>query len=736
MKSSSWNGRIRPRILGASLAATLALGAGAALPPLTPVAGAVTATESGKPGVTVTVYRVSGEVRWKPNLREPLRPLTPFMRLKPGDIIDVGAPADLKLHFGDSKRVETWTGPVIVEITPSQGRAIGIYSGKSRPTVTQTGTGGLGAGDSVAAAAPRKLSAFGGAVMRGVKSNSQANVRDASGEIDRLNRLMESGKFAEASVELDRIAKDYGGNPGFEALRAEVRSKLEKPRVVGLTAAVASRDKVKLALMPVVSTAAKLKDDQLPPATSYLRSQVVACPMMTVVDSEAQNDALRKLVREKRREINESCLDEACQIPLGAELSADTLLRASVTQMARTCTLSMELVDLATAAPSLGHSDDFDCTADGLQKALKDSSRAVCEGLGVANPAAPPTDGVDPLELGAPVAVSIAQATTARRAPAFDASACSEVGAGSEVPVSVAAVGWYGFQALAGSNQFCWVPEAALPRPGGTLPVRLKPLNAAVALTDLPLFTGATGPAKLATGTRKGDVLAVAERHADRVAVRVPAGTTGWLAANTVFPVSGVEAVPVADQGIWQAAVAAPAPVSPPSTQGSLTLDAWVQTADGGLIADGDTMTLGTEYEVHARCSVDCYLRITLETPEAGAVCQFSPNANAGLPTSPLVRAGEDAWTAISAVGLRFQVTEPIRSHDVLRVEAAPASGGPFVYVPANDAGEGCSYSGFDAAPNSKAERGFRGGGFIAAPGGKRNPTPVNVFQMTIRTVK
>ena len=204
----------------------------------------------------------------------------------------------------------------------------------------------------------------------------------------------------------------------------------------------------------------------------------------------------------------------------------------------------------------------------------------------------------------------------------------------------------------------------------------------------------------------------------------------GWLKVQTkdgeVGYVKGdsglvrLEPVRYADTdtaGIWTGAT----PI--PKNARSLTLYVEVRKADGMLVPRGGALRQGDEYRIYVTPSANCYVRITCETPDFRHVFGYYPNAYPGTQTSALFHAGRTYSTeilpVIDGVQRNLQVSEPIGSRDILRIEATTA--GPFSYVPVPETG----------MPTAT----FRGGGF-SSTGTVTNPTAQIVVEYPILTIR
>lgn len=115
----------------------------------------------------------------------------------------------------------------------------------------------------------------------------------------------------------------------------------------------------KIAVMEIEDTAQRFDASVIENATEMLRSKLTATGRFVVIDKSRQQEKLKSLIKEEKRESYKECYDQKCQIPLGQALAADTILRSSISCISQNCVLSAELVDLAKEATVRGGSVEF-----------------------------------------------------------------------------------------------------------------------------------------------------------------------------------------------------------------------------------------------------------------------------------------------------------------------------------------------------------------------------------------
>ena len=129
--------------------------------------------------------------------------------------------------------------------------------------------------------------------------------------------------------------------------------------------------KPKLAVMSIDDQSGKLSDKVKNAATTLLRTHLSSTGQFVVIDATRQQKVLKEIIKEKKKESYQKCYDDKCQIPLGQALSADTILRTTVTELGGTFSLGVELVDLAKEAVTKAASAEFDGTEKGILEAVK-----------------------------------------------------------------------------------------------------------------------------------------------------------------------------------------------------------------------------------------------------------------------------------------------------------------------------------------------------------------------------
>ena len=128
-----------------------------------------------------------------------------------------------------------------------------------------------------------------------------------------------------------------------------------------------SGEKQILAVMEFEDLSGKLPPEMLSGATEYIRSEFVNSNKFVVIAKERQEKAM---IAEMKKESYKACNDKNCQIPLGQALSADTILRTTISFFGGAYTITSELIDLAKEATVIGAKQEYDGTETSLKHAL------------------------------------------------------------------------------------------------------------------------------------------------------------------------------------------------------------------------------------------------------------------------------------------------------------------------------------------------------------------------------
>ncbi|MCC6749203.1 MAG: hypothetical protein IT371_16190 [Deltaproteobacteria bacterium] len=124
--------------------------------------------------------------------------------------------------------------------------------------------------------------------------------------------------------------------------------------VGGAPSVARGESKPKLAVMALEDATRSLSPSLVESLTDALRARLAQSGRFIVIDKSRQAEALRRLVKQQKRESYRACYDTRCQIPLGQAVSADTILRTKLTRVGSSYLMNAELVDLAKEAVTGG----------------------------------------------------------------------------------------------------------------------------------------------------------------------------------------------------------------------------------------------------------------------------------------------------------------------------------------------------------------------------------------------
>lgn len=141
-------------------------------------------------------------------------------------------------------------------------------------------------------------------------------------------------------------------------------------------------DRIKLAVMDLHDKLGVLQTALENNITDYLRVVAGGTGLFIVIDRTRQEESLRQMVKESKKESYKACYDTQCQIPLGMAVAADSILRSEVTRFGKSYILTLELVDLAreatvasATAKCNGTEEGFATAVEAAVKDLEDSVR-------------------------------------------------------------------------------------------------------------------------------------------------------------------------------------------------------------------------------------------------------------------------------------------------------------------------------------------------------------------------
>ena len=126
-------------------------------------------------------------------------------------------------------------------------------------------------------------------------------------------------------------------------------------------------EKLRLAVMEFEDRSGKISKQTLSDATEYVRASIISSNTYIVISKERQE---QEMIKEMKKESYKACNDKNCQIPLGQALSADTIMRTTITFFGGVYTISSELIDLEKEATIIGAKKNYNGDEVAMREAL------------------------------------------------------------------------------------------------------------------------------------------------------------------------------------------------------------------------------------------------------------------------------------------------------------------------------------------------------------------------------
>ena len=131
-------------------------------------------------------------------------------------------------------------------------------------------------------------------------------------------------------------------------------------------------DKLKLAVMDLEDLSRKLSEDTLSGASEYFRVIFAQTNRYIIISKDRQKEQISGLRKKYNTDPTyKSCTDKNCQIQLGQALSADLIVKTSVSFFAGSYTLASELIDLEKEATIIAATEEYDGSPQALKTAIR-----------------------------------------------------------------------------------------------------------------------------------------------------------------------------------------------------------------------------------------------------------------------------------------------------------------------------------------------------------------------------
>ena len=133
----------------------------------------------------------------------------------------------------------------------------------------------------------------------------------------------------------------------------------------------ADDDKLKLAVMEFEDLSGSIEPEILAGASEYLRVGFASTNRYVLITKERQKEQISGLRKKYNTDPTyKSCTDKNCQIQLGQALSADMIVKTTVSLFADLYTISSELIDLEKEATIIAAKEDYDGSPKSLREAI------------------------------------------------------------------------------------------------------------------------------------------------------------------------------------------------------------------------------------------------------------------------------------------------------------------------------------------------------------------------------
>ena len=130
-------------------------------------------------------------------------------------------------------------------------------------------------------------------------------------------------------------------------------------------------DKIKLAVMEFEDMSGQIKPEILANATEYIRVVFASTNRYIIISKDRQKNTISDMRKKFNNDPSyKACTDKNCQIQLGQALSADLIVKTTITSFAGLYTLSSELIDLEKEATIIAAKEDYDGSDMALKTAI------------------------------------------------------------------------------------------------------------------------------------------------------------------------------------------------------------------------------------------------------------------------------------------------------------------------------------------------------------------------------
>ncbi|MBR4532900.1 hypothetical protein IKO70_10905 [bacterium] len=139
-------------------------------------------------------------------------------------------------------------------------------------------------------------------------------------------------------------------------------------------------EKLKLAVMDFEDLSGKLSEDVLIGASEYFRVIFAQTNRYIIISKDRQKEQIGSLRKKYNTDPTyKSCTDKNCQIQLGQALSADLIVKTSVSFFAGSYTLASELIDLEKEATIIAATEECDGSPKDIKNAINNLVKKIVD---------------------------------------------------------------------------------------------------------------------------------------------------------------------------------------------------------------------------------------------------------------------------------------------------------------------------------------------------------------------
>ena len=139
-------------------------------------------------------------------------------------------------------------------------------------------------------------------------------------------------------------------------------------------------EKLKLAVMDLEDLSGKLSEETLSGASEYFRVIFAQTNRYIIISKDRQKEQISGLRKKYNTDPTyKSCTDKNCQIQLGQALSADLIVKTSISFFAGSYTLASELIDLEKEATIIAATEEYDGSPQALKAAIRNNVAKIVE---------------------------------------------------------------------------------------------------------------------------------------------------------------------------------------------------------------------------------------------------------------------------------------------------------------------------------------------------------------------